>query len=203
MPGGASFNRGNSAQNFATPRIFGAAVLEKLGIEDFMFDFAANSENAVSLCYWDKQTDALKQTDEDWLFAVQQPYRSGWGWLNPPFDDIEPWAEKMTVLRDKSGSCAFLVPAAVGSNWWRDYTHGVAYVLLINGRIPFDPLKPHWGYPKDCALCLYSPEREPGYEVWSWLQDVPEDLLAAHKAACTEARAREKAEKAATLESTQ
>ena len=58
---------------------------------------------------------------------------------------------------------AFLVPAAVGSNWFRDYVDGKALVLLLNGRLSFDGAGP---YPKDCILCLYG--IEPGYEVWSW-----------------------------------
>lgn len=192
MPGGAAFNRGNSAQTFATPAIFIAAVLTKLEIPEFMFDYAASAENTVALCYWDQATDALQQTNEDWLFAVQQPYRTGWGWLNPPFAAIEPWAAQMAALKTAGGQGAFLVPAAVGSNWWRDYVHGIARVLLLNGRIPFDPEKPHWGYPKDCALCLYDSQQEPGYEVWTWLEDVPADALKAHKELCKNVRVAEK-----------
>lgn len=203
MPGGAAFNRGGSSQTFATPRIFGAAVMQKLDIEAFMFDFAADANNSVATCYWDEEANALAQSHEDWLFQVVQPACTGWGWLNPPFDDIDPWAAYMATLKDNGGSAAFLVPAAVGSNWWRDYVHGIAYVLFVNGRIPFDPVRPHWGYPKDCALCLYSSERDPGYEVWSWKHMVPEELMAAHQAACTTARLAEKAAKRAALEQAQ
>jgi hypothetical protein len=74
-----------------------------------------------------------------------------------------------------------LIPAGVGSNWWRDYVHNKAMVLLLNGRITFGgcPPNPKTGkvdaYPKDCALLLYSPENkfyidhgDAAYDVWSW-----------------------------------
>lgn len=199
MSPGAAHNRHRSVSNVATPAIFIAATLRKLGIPEFTFDFAAEASNTVAACYWDKETNSLAQPSEDWLAMVQQPYMEtpGWGWLNPPFSDIQPWAWYMARLRDDGGRCAFLVPAAVGSAWWVEHVHGLAKVLLLNGRIPFDPEKPHWGYPKDMTLCLYSPELEPEYDVWRWESDVPAEMLAAHKAACTKARAREKQEKSA------
>lgn len=199
MPGGAGHNRGNSQQNFATPRIFGAAVLQRLNIDQFAHDFAASSENAVANCYWDEELNSLSRTPERWRMALTAPdIENAWGWLNPPFDKIAPWAKACAALKETAGQIAFLVPAAVGSNWWHDYVHGRALVLFLNGRIPFDPKKPHWGYPKDLALCLYSATCEPSYEIWEWLFDVPTDLMAEHKQRCTEARAAEAAARKTT-----
>lgn len=204
MPGGAGHHRGASKQDFATPEIFVAAALVKLGIAEFMFDFAADAGNAVCSCYWDAAVDSLRQPRERWLEMVVQEVEAGWGWLNPPFDRIAKWAAAMAALREDEGRCAFLVPAAVGSRWWADSVHGTARVLLLQGRIPFDPSKPHWGYPKDMALCLYSPTVNAAYELWDWRQDVPAELMAAHKSACQATRAAEAvAKKAARLATTQ
>ena len=57
----------------------------------------------------------------------------------------------------------FLVPAAVGSNWFRGYVHKKALVLFLNGRLSFDGKAP---YPKDCLLAVYGVKA--GYDVWKW-----------------------------------
>jgi hypothetical protein len=61
-----------------------------------------------------------------------------------------------------------LVPAAIGSNWFRDHVDGRALVLALNGRLAFIEGKPDDLYPKDCILALYSPFVASGFEVWSW-----------------------------------
>ena len=193
MPGGAAFNRGHSHQGYATPEVLIAAVRTRLGIGTFTFDFAADKSNTVAPAFWTQEVDSLQQPLGRWYTRLN----GGWGWLNPPFDDIAPWAAACAGVRTLGGQVAFLVPAAVGSNWWRDHVHNQALVLLVNGRIPFDPERPHWGYPKDCALCVFAPQEDPGYEVWTWLESVPADVLAAHKARCAEARAAEAARKKA------
>lgn len=63
---------------------------------------------------------------------------------------------------------AFLVPAGVGANWYRDFIHRRALVLALNGRLAFMPDKPTWLYPKDCILCLFGPTVTPDFDVWSW-----------------------------------
>lgn len=166
---------GKSVQVFRTPDNFLAPVRTLLGIAEFTFDFAADHTNTVAPCYWDEEVNALapEQDAQRWADMTNQTYlgtTKGWGWLNPPFARIAPWAQRCWEMRELGGQVALLVPAAVGSNWWRDYVHGKAHVLFLNGRLHFMPEKPKWGYPKDCALCLYSsaPEWEPTYKVWTW-----------------------------------
>jgi hypothetical protein len=93
--------------------------------------------------------------------------KAQWGFLNPPFFDIAPWAEKCAT---SPSPVLFLVPASVGSNWFRDFVHNAAsQVLFLNGRLYFDPAHPTWGYPKDCMLCVYDNSgRETEYEPWDW-----------------------------------
>ena len=47
-----------------------------------------------------------------------------------------------------------LVPAGVGSNWWKAWVHHKAYVFLLNGRITF--VGQPTCYPKDCCLLYYT-----------------------------------------------
>lgn len=153
---GAAFNRGNSKQDYATPPCFMNPVVERWGHMDF--DLAASPENAKA---------------PNWFSIVQNSLERDWTtlavgnlWLNPPFDDIAPWAEKCTTI-SRRHSLFFLVPASVGANWFQRFVHRKAMVYFLNGRIPFDPNNPKWGYPKDCILAVYSAGSH-GYETWKW-----------------------------------
>lgn len=149
-----------SKQDYATPRAFLEAVRERLGIDRFTIDLAATAANAVVPRHLDIATDALAVP---WAPLLA----GGWGWLNPPYTDIAPWARKCRETREAGGSVAFLVPASVGSNWFRDSVDGCSLVLFLNGRLCFMPDSSEV-YPKDCLLALYSPHLSPGYEVWTW-----------------------------------
>lgn len=171
-----------SKQDYATPKNFLEAVKLKLRISDFCIDLAADGTNSVAGAnFFNKADDSLSR---DWRARVGNT----WAWLNPPFTDIEPWAEKCAIEGIHGARIALLVPASVGANWFRDYVDEQARVLFLNGRLCFiqdwattlDPgsLKPGKGpprcytspplYPKDCILALYSPDIAPGYEVWTW-----------------------------------
>lgn len=155
---------GLSKQEYQTPPEFIGAILRKCRIEAFIFDVAADALNTVAVGgYFSKADDALVQ---DWP-------RSGWNFLNPPFEDIAPWVKKAYMQGRLGAHTAVLIPASSGANWWKLWVDQKARVLQLNGRITFvgesDP------YPKDCALLLYGPSVEPGYEVWSWMDDLTED----------------------------
>lgn len=159
---------GRSKQDYATPEDFIRAVKSYLGITRFAHDFAADASNRKAATFFDEEADAL--SIPRWALSLVQGGCEGgnWGWLNPPFSKIGPWAKRCAETKRAGGSIAFLVPAAVGSNWFRDYVDGQARVLLLNGRIAFMPEQPKWLYPKDCILALYSPTIAPGYTVWTW-----------------------------------
>lgn len=153
-----------SRQTYATPWPFVHLAANLLGIVHFKHDFAADSRNSKGLAHWSRLDDSLSKNGREWMRAT----KGGWGWLNPPFTDIGAWAKKCAMTAHYGGKIAMLVPASVGSNWFRDYVHGNAYVLALNGRIAFDPKRPTWGYPKDCILCLYGHTPRTGFDVWSW-----------------------------------
>lgn len=156
---GAAFNRGNSKQDYATPADFMRAVEKRFG--PLAFDLAADASNAKAARYFTVEQDSLAQ---DWTALDLHDWTRHWAWLNPPFDRIEPWARKCAESKH-AVDILFLVPAAVGANWWRDWVHKEAAVLFLNGRLSFDGKNP---YPKDCALCTYSRRVVPGYDVWNW-----------------------------------
>ena len=150
-----------SRQDYRTPAVFVQAVQWLLGVSHFQHDFAADARNSKGITHYDIQTDALKMDRSAWRQAVG----ADWGWLNPPFTDIGAWAERCVELRDDGGSVVLLVPASIGSNWFRDFVYRHASIVALNGRISFDGVGP---YPKDCMLCLYGPSVQRNFHVWNW-----------------------------------
>lgn len=151
-------NRGRSKQDYGTPPEFIAAVKHGLGIQEFAYDLAATNENTQAPRWWTPEQDSLKQTWD----CVR-----GWNWLNPPYNHIEPWVKKAYDASLKNDiSIAMLLPASVGSNWWRAYVHEESRVWLLNRRIKF--VGANDVSPKDHALILYAPWLDPGYRIWDW-----------------------------------
>jgi phage N-6-adenine-methyltransferase len=145
---------GLSRQDYATPPEFIVAVKRLLKISSFTIDLAADATNAKAFRFYTEDQNALVQ---DW----RQFAGPGWAWLNPPFGHIDPWAEKCAASRPTN--IAFLVPASVGADWFRDHVDKKALVLALNGRLSFDGIAP---YPKDTILALYG--MSPGFAVWNW-----------------------------------
>lgn len=157
-----------SKQDYSTPADFIQAAKLKLGIPYFTFDFAADRSNAKANLWWGLQDDSLSQPADAWRAHCGD----GTAWLNPPFSDIDPWAHRCWQTKELGGRVAFLTPASVGANWFKRYVHGKALVLFLNGRLAFIEGKPDELYPKDCILCLYSPDLAPGYKIWTWKREL-------------------------------
>jgi hypothetical protein len=166
---------GRSKQNYRTPKNLFTAILQHLGISEFKHDFAADRFNTKAKKFWTMRDDSLVQRASLWVLAC----RMGWGWLNPPFGKIRPWAAKCLAVHKRGGKIALLVPASVGSNWYRDYIHeqpGVQ-VTFLNGRPCFDGKA---GFPKDVMLVLFTGNTNPfntnvfAPEVWSWKESASE-----------------------------
>lgn len=145
---------GQSRQDYGTPLDFIAAAERLIGAR-FQVDLAASPGNAKAPGFFTAEQDSLSQ-----------PWHQlqGWLWLNPPYANIGAWAAKCAAESALGAKIAFLVPASVGANWYRDHVHGKAYVLALNGRLTFEgETQP---FPKDCILALFGVA--PGFEVWSW-----------------------------------
>jgi phage N-6-adenine-methyltransferase len=148
---------GRSEQSVATPRDFLDAVEARFGKIDL--DVAAESRNAVCQRYYalDHGFDGLRD-----------PWVGNLNWCNPPFSKIAPWLEKARASAAQGHTSLVLIPASVGSNWWRDHVHRKCDVALLNGRLTFvGHTSP---YPKDLALLVYydNPFDSYDYAVWDW-----------------------------------
>lgn len=152
---GASFKRGKSRQDYETPKCFIDPVVDRFG--PLSFDLAASASNTKAPRFFSVEDNSLIQK---WCEI------GGTLWLNPPFDNISPWAEKCAIESRRGSKILFLTPASIGANWFRDFVHRRSLVIALNGRIPFDPKNPTWGYPKDCMLSCFG--FDPGFEVWTW-----------------------------------
>ena len=150
MKTGASLNRGGSKQNYGTPPEFIEAVVKRFG--PLNVDLAAEAGNAICEHYFTKEDDSLAQ---DWNLQI------GRLWLNPPYENIGKWAKKCL---DSRKQILMLIPASVGSNYFRDYIFGHCEVYFLNGRITFNGCTQP--YPKDCMLCVYGGSIKT--EIWKW-----------------------------------
>lgn len=157
---GAALARGQSRQDYQTDPLFMEQVVRRFGKP--RFDLAATKRNAQCLHYFTKRDNALVQ-----------PWPRKLCWLNPPYAHILPWAEKCASEAYRGVVTLFLVPAAVGSNWYCEHVFRHARTLLLNGRLTFvGETEP---YPKDCILGVFD-QRLPGFgsvlgpgtEVWRW-----------------------------------
>jgi phage N-6-adenine-methyltransferase len=156
---GAAFRRGQSKQDYQTPDNFIQAVTRRFG--RLALDLAATAENAKAPSFYDTEQNALLQP---WHRYASE----GLMWLNPPFNDVAPWAKKCSEESKLGAKILFLVPASVGSNWFAHHVYRKARVFFLQGRLHFDQTHPGWGYPKDCLLAVYDTAQHGGFETWRW-----------------------------------
>lgn len=159
---------GQSKQTYGTPPDLLRAVRQRFG--EVGWDLACTSENCVvpnATCVstaarqgflHDTGVDALK---EEWNRTKD------WHWLNPPFADIAPWVKKAdeTANEDQTFRLLMLVPASIGSGWFRKHVLGNAFVLALEPRLTF--VGETTPYPKDCMLLVYAHDLS-GFDVWRW-----------------------------------
>ena len=148
---GASFHRGSSKQDYETPSNFMAAVEARFG--PIQYDLAASVENTKAESFFTEEDDSL---------GLSWSLSHGNLWLNPPFDDIKPWAKKCAEESKEGAKILFLTPASIGSEWFAEYVYPFAGVIGLRPRLCFDGKNP---YPKDCILSVYG---ERGFELWKW-----------------------------------
>lgn len=164
--GGAGYKRGQNTGNYRTPNVLRDAVIRLLGMPEI--DLACDASNQFGeRGLREGEVDSLLEPWHELITPGQ------YGWLNPPFVNIRPWAKKCAFesdpdLVDEPARIAFLVPAAIGANWYRNHVHQRAMVLALSGkRVPFDPSNPTWGYPKDLVLAVYGLGYS-GFDVFEW-----------------------------------
>lgn len=160
---------GRSVQTYGTPMELIRAVEARWG--RLGFDLAASEENHKAPYWYAERHNSLAQ---DWSErAAFQRSRNELDlmWLNPPFANIAPWAEKCKLESQQGARIIFLVPASVGAEWFAAHVEGHARVVALRPRLTFEGCKDP--YPKDCMLCLYGKVDAqtsfmPGFETWRW-----------------------------------
>lgn len=132
---------------YGTPLWLVKAIERDFGLK-FVFDLAADYVSNVNRDfhgyeekYYDFQDNSLAQ---DWNNL------SGDLWLNPPFANIKDWCAKCSTY--VNGTICLLVPASLGSKWFRDYCMGRP-VYILDSRITFDGHTDP--YPKDLMLVFF------------------------------------------------
>lgn len=182
MTGARVSSGSDSKQDYATPADFMAAVVARF--RAIAFDLAADEANTKAAFYYCAPdtvfvpfpwrafpkcvgVDALAH---DWNETAAE--FGGPLFLNPPFADIAPWARKCAASRE--AEILFLVPASVGSNWFRDHVFGRADVYFLNGRLCFDG---KGLYPKDCILAHFRRDASRSIFIWSWRTDALQSHL--------------------------
>lgn len=157
-----------SRQTYRTEAAFIDAVVARFG--PITFDLAAEPETAWAKHFYSKEDSAF---DHDWT----SPEHGNHLWLNPPFDSIGRFANKCAATIFEAAykkanephiAISLLVPASIGSNWYRDHVYPYAKTIALCGRLCFDGID---AYPKDCMLCRFEvPDMFDAcrLELWDW-----------------------------------
>lgn len=152
----------DSEQDVGTPpRVIESITRRLLFTTRFVVDLAASERYHVAETYFTKEVDAFTQ---DWsLFCG---FRRGWAWLNPPFNDIEPWVIRCFQEAQRGAYICMIVPAATDTDWWEKHVDGKAFVVYIGGRFAF--LGHNSSYTKPLALLIWTPWVRGGHRHWRW-----------------------------------
>lgn len=156
---------GKSKQDYGTPRELISAVEERWG--KLVIDLAATAENTKAHYFITPERNSLAEDWHNWL--AQYEYRNNRpaiAWLNPPFADIAPWAEKCRFECGRGAKIIMLTPASIGANWFADHVYGMASVIALRPRLVFEGCKDP--YPKDCMLTLWGCGTSGLFEIWKW-----------------------------------
>ena len=149
---------GKSESIVGTPRAFVNAVEREFG--PIHFDLAACEHNRVAGNYFGPDHRSEYARD---AFAFKWWRIPGLLWLNPPYSDVAPWAQKAAMSAVSGARICLLVPASIGANWYADWVMPFADVYSV-GRMKFeghsDP------YPKDLVLCHFW--RLGGHKTYRW-----------------------------------
>jgi len=150
---------GKSKQDYGTPQAFIDACVVRFGA--FACDLACTTGNAKAGWgyYFDEGVNSLAQP-----WAEDRP--DGVLWLNPPFGDIDPWAEKCAAESAKRhGLILMLTPASIGCVWFAEHVLGKAVVLGLSPRLTFEGTTAT--YPKDLMLSVFGYGLH-GFDQWRW-----------------------------------
>lgn len=166
--GSIVFDLAASPENKKHKRYFAAKVIEEvvLGLDGKP---ARGPKGKIQYQYRqniDPEAEALDALVQSWhqISGLNDNGHAGILWLNPPFKRIEPWVAKCLEEGRLGASITFLVPAAVGSDWFARYVWKKGDIYYLNGRVSFseDP------YTKDCMVVHFHKAMAGVEHVWDW-----------------------------------
>jgi len=168
-------NKNETKQDYGTDKRLLKALANKGFVIDF--DLACTRENCVvnkypvSNGFYYPEDDAFSYNWSD-----IETSEGGWLFLNPPFANIRPWAQKCWHQTITGSKIILLTPASVGSTWFQDFVFNKAHVFFLKGRLKFEGAKPNPNtgkvdpYPKDCMISVFD-NFHTGFNIWDWGKD--------------------------------
>lgn len=161
-------NRHKSKQDHPTPWSFISAVENRFA--PIAIDLAATKRNSkAGKNFISPKQNSLKQ---DWTALL----KGGFGYLNPPFDPIGPWADKVIEEAIKGARFGMLTQASIDAKWfWKIFPYCTTYAL--RSRVTFVGSKQP--FPKPLIFSSFNCVRigaEPGpsgrLHEWDWMKDI-------------------------------
>ena len=160
-------NRHKSKQDHPTPWEFISAIEHRFDL--VAIDLASTRKDAKAGEFITPKQDSLKC---DWTAMLHGRF----GYLNPPFDPITPWADKAIEEAKKGARFVMLTQASVDSKWfWTMFPYCTTYAL--RSRLTFIGSK--YSFPKPLILSAFNCVRlgaEAGpcgrLHEWDWIKDV-------------------------------
>lgn len=148
-----------SKQDYSTPDPLFRAIRRYF---DIKVDLAAHSGNKKVAVYYGPGGEI-----EDSLEGNIWKPIGDWYFLNPPYNDIEPWYKKCAASMEAGARIVSLVPMDAAG--WFDYVPGHAGIWHLKGRIKFDGATD--SNTKDGALHIWDPKFVGQFRVWDWKKD--------------------------------
>jgi phage N-6-adenine-methyltransferase len=153
----AHFSSGND--EWATPIDLVRGLKRSVG-GSFDLDAAAGCEPSPIADH--RYTEAEDGTAQPWF---------GYTYCNPPYSDMETWAEKAATeasREDGPDLIVFLIPGRTSTDWFHDHVAEADYFGLFDGRLEFIGADNSAPFPSILAI-FDGTDGDPG---------VPDDLLA-------------------------
>ncbi len=163
MTTGAALNRGGSAQDIETPDDLMGAVCRRFGYPTW--DLAATAANKKARYYLGPGSE-FGEDSLDLPISWTHRLAGALGWLNPPFDPIEPWVAKCAEEYQLGARILLLCRGSIDSNWWWQYIQPNAVVYALSPRVRF--VGQAQGYPSPLVLCTFSVLGTPGGPIQRW-----------------------------------
>ncbi|HEY3494775.1 MAG TPA: DNA N-6-adenine-methyltransferase [Polyangiaceae bacterium] len=153
-------------QDWRTPPEFIDAIVKRFGRPTFDLAATAGEQIAGVKYHFTPEQDSLRQSWASLRTPSEDEGFASVAFLNPPFANIAPWAQKLTdECRWIKRWTLMLVPASIGTEWYAKHIHGKALVLGLSPRMTF--IGADAPYPKDLMLVCVG-FGAVGFDTWRW-----------------------------------